>query len=189
MRSERSQEWPGVPPIHLSQNRRSNTSSTHRYHGQESEFSPSPKTTNSDWPKKAAMGSGSSALRNDQQKLLQQEILRQKQLPVDCEDISNLLQAKNEIKRIREICHQLLPDDKPHKSVKLSPSAEMTLALHREIKLKITERFDNLQDAFLSVDTNRDGFISRQEFKEVRAFALCSMSSLSLGLLEMVSPC
>lgn len=44
---------------------------------------------------------------------------------------------------------------------------EMTLALYGDIKIKIMERFDNLQDAFLSIDTNRDGFISREEFQEV----------------------
>lgn len=116
------------------------------------------------------MGSGSSTLRTDHQRLLEQEITRQKQLPIECEDISNLGQAKEEIKRIREICHHLFPDEKQPKGVKKSSSDEMTIALHREIKMKITERFDNLHDAFLSVDTNRDGYISRQEFKEVFLF-------------------
>jgi hypothetical protein len=113
------------------------------------------------------MGSGSSALGIDQQLFLQQEILRQKQLPLDCGDILDFSQAKDEIKRIREICHKLLPDDRHQDNAKRSQSDGMTHALHHEIKMKITERFGNLQDAFLSIDTNRDGFISRQEFKEV----------------------
>jgi hypothetical protein len=127
------------------------------------------------------MGSAVSSAGVGNEKLILQEVHRQKGLPLDCSDILDLAQAKQEILRIRSICHKLPSDDQSPKNQnhRASTSTASSLAssvdqiapaLIREIKLKITERFENLQDAFLSVDTNRDGFISRQEFKEVGSF-------------------
>lgn len=143
-----------------------------------------------------------SAISIANETIIKQEVIRQKQLPLDCSDITDLNKAKEEILRIRRICHTMIPSDnnnsnnnnfKKYENISnnnfnnnnnntssssssiittqnLSTNDQLTLALIHEVKNKITERFENLQDAFLAIDTDRDGFISRQEFKDVNIY-------------------
>ena len=138
------------------------------------------------------MGSGIS-LSNEN--LIKQEVLRQKQLPLDCSDINDLMKAKEEIMKIRRICQSIESSSSSNSNNNTSTSIEekITLALIHEVKNKITERFDNLQDAFLAIDVDRDGFISQQEFKDVRIFIFSYYYSLNvilnIGMLEMGFTC
>lgn len=110
-----------------------------------------------------------SALSISTENLIHQEVIRQKQLPLDGSDVMDLEKAKQELMRIRRLCHKLIPDEDNSTSSPVSPLTSpdlMTLALMKEVKLKIEERYDSLQEAFLAIDTNRSGFISQQEFKD-----------------------
>jgi hypothetical protein len=130
------------------------------------------------------MGAGSTIQQNSR---ISQEIDDQKGKPCDGSDIVDLNQARGEIVRIRGIIHSLptgSPRNRPsdpqeaaqseyNSTIQINSDGNSinakALPIMSAIKTKIGERYNTLFDAFLAVDTDRSGFISKDEFVKVYA--------------------
>lgn len=123
------------------------------------------------------MGAAASANR-DAFGYVMADIAEQKQKPTDGSDVVDLEQARAEIVKLRCLFHMIdtesirmamsqATDQARDEDATTTSEYERGLAIVSNIRLRLEQRFDSLQESFLSIDTDRSGFISKLEFLTV----------------------
>ena len=130
------------------------------------------------------MGAASSVVSDDRQSaIIIDEVISQRNKPTDASDIPDIDSALKEIQRIRSIIHLLdvnalqgtlasldrnnIP---AHDDSTAEFSEEQKLkgsTIIRNLNTKFDQRFDSLRSTFLSIDSDRSGYISKIEFQQV----------------------
>jgi hypothetical protein len=122
------------------------------------------------------MGSGVSTSHVD---IIVALVANQQSKPIDTSDITDLENARSEIEQLRKACQlidieylkqNLKPEEeKTEEKEERSPLDEQRgLIIVDMIKEKIDQRHSSLSTAFCLIDTDRSGYISREEFQQAQ---------------------
>lgn len=128
------------------------------------------------------MGGGASNI--DDRTLIVNEVEAQQLKPTDASDIIDFDMAILEISKLRSFFHMLdlegikqglgqmaaehEPAEDDFQNTGQADKAMRGKAIVSVLKTKMAERFDSLHQSFLSIDTDKSGYISQSEFQEVR---------------------
>lgn len=129
------------------------------------------------------MGGAASAV--DDRSLIAAEVQAQRAKPADASDVADMETAVLEITKLRHFFRMLDLDSisraldvidhegrgESKASAEPAGAAELErrgLAIVSVLKTKMAQRFGSLHESFLSIDTDKSGYLSEKEFQEVR---------------------